>query len=198
MKSCQWQLTVLSDTSGASHAGVTGQPDHPLFQVQEKLLLSACHLLVSLATTVRPVFLISIPAVQKVFNRITDTSAQQLPDKVIVWSMKCVDEVSLRSCALARTVWGITSTVKGRGSSYLCPVAMQESLWYSLSVMIYFKQQNKEKSQLHSLDLIPSSIVDTRQSLMMHSLYGKGTLILTHKSFFLWNLYYYSTYLTPS
>lgn len=51
-------------------------------QVQEKLLLSACHLLVSLATTVRPVFLISIPAVQKVFNRITDTSAQRLPDKV--------------------------------------------------------------------------------------------------------------------
>lgn len=65
--------------------GVTGQPDRelPLFQVQEKLLLSACHLLVSLATTVRPVFLISIPAVQKVFNRITDTSAQRLPDKVI-------------------------------------------------------------------------------------------------------------------
>uniref|UniRef100_A0A8D2QFH4 Exportin 6 n=1 Tax=Zonotrichia albicollis TaxID=44394 RepID=A0A8D2QFH4_ZONAL len=51
-------------------------------KVQEKLLLSACHLLVSLATTVRPVFLISIPAVQKVFNRITDTSAQRLPDKV--------------------------------------------------------------------------------------------------------------------
>ncbi|NXY86450.1 XPO6 protein, partial [Alcedo cyanopectus] len=37
-------------------------------KVQEKLLLSACHLLVSLATTVRPVFLISIPAVQKVVN----------------------------------------------------------------------------------------------------------------------------------
>lgn len=51
-------------------------------QVQDKLLLSACHLLVSLATTVRPVFLISIPAVQKVFNRITDASAQRLVDKV--------------------------------------------------------------------------------------------------------------------
>lgn len=46
------------------------------------MLLSACHLLVSLATTVRPVFLISIPAVQKVFNRITDASAQRLVDKV--------------------------------------------------------------------------------------------------------------------
>lgn len=78
-----WQLTVLSVTS-ATHRGPE-QPDRvpPLFQVQEKLLLSACHLLVSLATTVRPVFLISIPAVQKVFNRITDTSAQRLPDKVL-------------------------------------------------------------------------------------------------------------------
>lgn len=57
---------------------------HVLFplQVQDKLLLSACHLLVSLATTVRPIFLISIPAVQKVFNRITDASAQRLVDKV--------------------------------------------------------------------------------------------------------------------
>lgn len=38
--------------------------------------------MVSLATTVRPVFLISIPAVQKLFNRITDASAQRLVDKV--------------------------------------------------------------------------------------------------------------------
>ncbi|ELW66405.1 Exportin-6 [Tupaia chinensis] len=53
-------------------------------KVQDKLLLSACHLLVSLATTVRPVFLISIPAVQKVFNRITDASAQRLVDKRLV------------------------------------------------------------------------------------------------------------------
>lgn len=40
----------------------------------------------------RPVFLISIPAVQKVFNRITDASAQRLVDKVsaripwVLWS----------------------------------------------------------------------------------------------------------------
>ncbi|KAK7833248.1 hypothetical protein U0070_017247 [Myodes glareolus] len=53
-------------------------------KVQEKLLLSACHLLVSLATTVRPVFLISIPAVQKVFNSIIDASAQRLADKAQV------------------------------------------------------------------------------------------------------------------
>ncbi|XP_052055598.1 exportin-6 isoform X3 [Apodemus sylvaticus] len=53
-------------------------------KVQDKLLLSACHLLVSLATTVRPVFLISIPAVQKVFNSIIDASAQRLTDKAQV------------------------------------------------------------------------------------------------------------------
>uniref|UniRef100_A0A7M4E1U5 Exportin 6 n=1 Tax=Crocodylus porosus TaxID=8502 RepID=A0A7M4E1U5_CROPO len=63
--------------------------------VQEKLLLSSCHLLVSLATTVRPVFLISIPAVQKVFNRITDTSAQRLPDKAQVLVCRALSNVLL-------------------------------------------------------------------------------------------------------
>ncbi|XP_051487857.1 exportin-6 isoform X5 [Apus apus] len=64
-------------------------------KVQEKLLLSACHLLVSLATTVRPVFLISIPAVQKVFNRITDTSAQRLPDKAQVLVCRALSNILL-------------------------------------------------------------------------------------------------------
>ncbi|XP_072125332.1 exportin-6 isoform X2 [Mobula birostris] len=55
-------------------------------KVPEKLLLSACHLLLSLATTVRPVFLVRIRAVQKIFDRITDGSARQLPQegKVLV------------------------------------------------------------------------------------------------------------------
>ncbi|XP_032896573.1 exportin-6 isoform X4 [Amblyraja radiata] len=55
-------------------------------KVPEKLLLSACHLLLSLATTIRPVFLVRIRAVQKIFDRITDGSAQQLPQegKVLV------------------------------------------------------------------------------------------------------------------
>ncbi|XP_071427530.1 exportin-6 isoform X1 [Pithys albifrons albifrons] len=64
-------------------------------KVQEKLLLSACHLLVSLATTVRPVFLINIPAVQKVFTRITDTSAQRLPDKAQVLVCRALSNVLL-------------------------------------------------------------------------------------------------------
>ncbi|XP_043349461.1 exportin-6 isoform X4 [Dermochelys coriacea] len=64
-------------------------------KAQEKLLLSACHLLVSLATTVRPVFLIRIPAVQKVFNRITDTSAQRLPDKAQVLVCRALSNVLL-------------------------------------------------------------------------------------------------------
>lgn len=55
-------------------------------KVPEKLLLSACHLLLSLATTIRPVFLVRIRAVQKIFDRITDGSARQLPQegKVLV------------------------------------------------------------------------------------------------------------------
>ncbi|KAM6156221.1 exportin-6 isoform 1-T1 [Rhynchocyon petersi] len=64
-------------------------------KVQDKLLLSACHLLVSLATTVRPVFLISIPAVQKVFNRITDASAQRLADKAQVLVCRALSNILL-------------------------------------------------------------------------------------------------------
>uniref|UniRef100_G1LX17 Exportin-6 n=1 Tax=Ailuropoda melanoleuca TaxID=9646 RepID=G1LX17_AILME len=64
-------------------------------KVQDKLLLSACHLLVSLATTVRPVFLISIPAVQKVFNRITDASAQRLVDKAQVLVCRALSNILL-------------------------------------------------------------------------------------------------------
>lgn len=75
--------------------------------MQEKLLLSACHLLVSLATTVRPVFLISIPAVQKVFNRITDTSAQRLPDKVMGLTRE--EWVFLRSWASLLTTGSVTT-----------------------------------------------------------------------------------------
>ena len=76
----------MAASSSSSNTILTGDVVswHVFFtpQVQDKLLLSACHLLVSLATTVRPVFLISIPAVQKVFNRITDASSQRLVDKV--------------------------------------------------------------------------------------------------------------------
>uniref|UniRef100_A0A4W6ES94 Exportin 6 n=1 Tax=Lates calcarifer TaxID=8187 RepID=A0A4W6ES94_LATCA len=40
-------------------------------KVPEKLLLSACHLMVSITSTVRPVFLVTLPAVQNIFNLIT-------------------------------------------------------------------------------------------------------------------------------
>ncbi|EPQ10243.1 Exportin-6 [Myotis brandtii] len=68
-------------------------------KVQDKLLLSACHLLVSLATTVRPIFLISIPSVQKVFNRITDASAQRLVDKAQVLVCRALSNILLLPCA---------------------------------------------------------------------------------------------------
>ncbi|XP_054036666.1 exportin-6 isoform X3 [Dryobates pubescens] len=64
-------------------------------KVQEKLLLSACHLLVSLATTVRPVFLISIPAMQKLFTRVTEPSAQRLPDKAQVLVCRALSNLLL-------------------------------------------------------------------------------------------------------
>ncbi|TSK87535.1 Exportin-6 [Bagarius yarrelli] len=47
-------------------------------KVPEKLLLSACHLLVSMATTVRPVFMVSLSAVQNVFNLITENHNHRL------------------------------------------------------------------------------------------------------------------------
>ncbi|KAM8779604.1 exportin-6 [Rhynchonycteris naso] len=87
-QSTQQFVTLISTTMDA----VT-----PLIstKVQDKLLLSACHLLVSLATTVRPVFLISIPSVQKLFNRITDASAQRLVDKAQVLVCRALSNILL-------------------------------------------------------------------------------------------------------
>ncbi|XP_005990741.1 exportin-6 isoform X2 [Latimeria chalumnae] len=64
-------------------------------KVPEKLLLSACHLLVSLATTVRPVFLVGILAVQKVYNRIMENPAQRLPDEAQVLVCRSLSNVLL-------------------------------------------------------------------------------------------------------
>ncbi|MEE6497274.1 hypothetical protein FKM82_002687 [Ascaphus truei] len=64
-------------------------------KVQDKLLLSACHLLVSVATTVRPVFLLNIPAVQKVFSRVTDSSAQRLPEEAQLLLCRALSNVLL-------------------------------------------------------------------------------------------------------
>ncbi|XP_058012882.1 exportin-6 isoform X2 [Ahaetulla prasina] len=82
-------------------------------KVQEKLLLSACHLLVSLATTVRPVFLISIPTVQKMFNRITDSSAQRLSDKAQILLCRSLSNILLLpwpNLPDAEQQWAIRST----------------------------------------------------------------------------------------
>uniref|UniRef100_A0A3B3UCB3 Exportin 6 n=1 Tax=Poecilia latipinna TaxID=48699 RepID=A0A3B3UCB3_9TELE len=51
-------------------------------KVPEKLLLSASHLMVSITATVRPVFLVTLPAVQNIFNRITtENQSQRLPQE---------------------------------------------------------------------------------------------------------------------
>uniref|UniRef100_A0A672YFB1 Importin N-terminal domain-containing protein n=1 Tax=Sphaeramia orbicularis TaxID=375764 RepID=A0A672YFB1_9TELE len=50
-------------------------------KVPEKLLLSACHLMVSITSTVRPVFLVTLPAVQNIFNLITNNHTRRLPQE---------------------------------------------------------------------------------------------------------------------
>uniref|UniRef100_A0A3Q2R005 Exportin 6 n=1 Tax=Fundulus heteroclitus TaxID=8078 RepID=A0A3Q2R005_FUNHE len=51
-------------------------------KVPEKLLLSASHLMVSITATVRPVFLVTLPAVQNIFNRITtENQSHRLPQE---------------------------------------------------------------------------------------------------------------------
>jgi len=56
---------------------------HLYLQVPEKLLLSACHLMVSITSTVRPVFLVNLPAVQNIFNLITaENQTNRLPQEV--------------------------------------------------------------------------------------------------------------------
>ncbi|XP_077590273.1 exportin-6 [Stigmatopora nigra] len=48
-------------------------------KVPEKLQLCACHLMVSITFTVRPVFMVTLPAVQNVFNLITQNQTRRLP-----------------------------------------------------------------------------------------------------------------------
>ncbi|XP_068613529.1 exportin-6-like [Brachionichthys hirsutus] len=51
-------------------------------KVPEKLLLSACHLMLSITSTVRPVFLVTLPAVQSIFNLITtERETRRLPQE---------------------------------------------------------------------------------------------------------------------
>uniref|UniRef100_A0A8C1AGN5 Exportin 6 n=1 Tax=Cyprinus carpio carpio TaxID=630221 RepID=A0A8C1AGN5_CYPCA len=64
-------------------------------KVPEKLLLSACHLLVSMATTVRPVFLVSLPAAQNIFNLITENHNHRLPQEAHVLVCRALSNMLL-------------------------------------------------------------------------------------------------------
>ncbi|CAM4336587.1 unnamed protein product [Leuciscus chuanchicus] len=64
-------------------------------KVPEKLLLSACHLLVSMSTTVRPVFLVSLPAVQNIFNLITENHNHRLPQEAHVLVCRALSNMLL-------------------------------------------------------------------------------------------------------
>lgn len=64
-------------------------------KVPEKLLISACHLLVSMATTVRPVFLVSLPAVQNIFNLITENHNHRLPQEAHILVCRALSNMLL-------------------------------------------------------------------------------------------------------
>ncbi|MCJ8750455.1 hypothetical protein PDJAM_G00266530, partial [Pangasius djambal] len=66
-----------------------------LLQVPEKLLLSACHLLVSMATTVRPVFMVSLSAVQNIFNLVTENHNHRLPQEAHVLVCRALSNMLL-------------------------------------------------------------------------------------------------------
>ncbi|KAI4881308.1 hypothetical protein NFI96_029925 [Prochilodus magdalenae] len=86
-------------------------------KVPEKLLLSACHLLVSMATTVRPVFLVSLPAVQNVFNLITENHNHRLPQEAHVLVCRALSNMLLLpwpSLPEAEQQWPSRSTSHAR------------------------------------------------------------------------------------
>ncbi|XP_037544857.1 exportin-6 [Nematolebias whitei] len=65
-------------------------------KVPEKLLLSACHLMVSITSTVRPVFLVTLPAVQNIFNLITtENHAHRLPQEAHILVCRALSNMLL-------------------------------------------------------------------------------------------------------
>uniref|UniRef100_A0A8C2XSS3 Exportin 6 n=1 Tax=Cyclopterus lumpus TaxID=8103 RepID=A0A8C2XSS3_CYCLU len=71
-------VNLITSTIDASSPLITTK-------VPEKLMLSACHLMVSITSTVRPVFLVTLPAVRNIFNLITtENQTHRLPQEVNV------------------------------------------------------------------------------------------------------------------
>ncbi|KAL0993693.1 hypothetical protein UPYG_G00111800 [Umbra pygmaea] len=67
-------ISLVTSTMDATAPLITSK-------IPERLLLSACHLMVSMATTVRPVFLVTLPALQNIFNFITEKQTLRLPQE---------------------------------------------------------------------------------------------------------------------
>uniref|UniRef100_A0A3Q3ACL7 Exportin 6 n=1 Tax=Kryptolebias marmoratus TaxID=37003 RepID=A0A3Q3ACL7_KRYMA len=65
-------------------------------KVPEKLLLSACHLTVSITSTVRPVFMVTLPAVQNIFNLITtENHTHRLPQEAHIFVCRALSNMLL-------------------------------------------------------------------------------------------------------
>uniref|UniRef100_A0A8C5GAA3 Importin N-terminal domain-containing protein n=1 Tax=Gouania willdenowi TaxID=441366 RepID=A0A8C5GAA3_GOUWI len=66
-------ITLITSAIEASSPLITAK-------VPEKLLLSSCHLIISITSTVRPVFLVTLPGIQSIFNLITtENQTRRLP-----------------------------------------------------------------------------------------------------------------------
>ncbi|PIO34203.1 hypothetical protein AB205_0085260 [Aquarana catesbeiana] len=133
-------------------------------KVQEKLLLSACHLLVSVATTVRPVFLLNIPAVQKVFSRVTDNAAQRLPEETVHTSVLCPDlthvclVLLLAKRVICQTLGVLRDIVEnisseGTKSRQICYQSMQEAAQLSLTLFPAYIHQSDVTEEMLSFFL---------------------------------------------
>uniref|UniRef100_A0A3Q3KKR1 Exportin 6 n=1 Tax=Mastacembelus armatus TaxID=205130 RepID=A0A3Q3KKR1_9TELE len=82
-------ITLITSTIDASSPLITAK-------VPEKLLLSACHLMVSITSTVRPVFLVTLPAVQNIFNLITtDNQTHRLPQEAYMLVCRALSNMLL-------------------------------------------------------------------------------------------------------
>uniref|UniRef100_A0A8C8I0A9 Importin N-terminal domain-containing protein n=1 Tax=Oncorhynchus tshawytscha TaxID=74940 RepID=A0A8C8I0A9_ONCTS len=81
-------ISLVTSTMDATAPLITAK-------VPEKLLLSACHLMMSMATTVRPVFLVTLPAVQNIFNLITESQTRRLPQEAYMLVCRALSNMLL-------------------------------------------------------------------------------------------------------
>lgn len=114
-----WWTVVLVETDTES-----------LSQAPEKLLLSACHLMVSITSTVRPVFLVTLPAVQNIFNLITTEGQRHThtPEVNRPTVSSSVDGRVMTCCVTKLAVWVIINVFV---CVFVRPTCSRLTCWYA-------------------------------------------------------------------